>query len=133
MYSGGASSGGVAFVDSSRRPPSGGPLCKETLSPGLLTDPFVAFLIFHLLFAPLLPDLGRSINECFLSFRTLCTRCLWSVAPLGLSQGISKYYTTQVAPTRVETLREIAKSVKYEIGSKIPGVAEPAEHFTQPR
>ena len=41
-----------------------------------------------------------------------------------LDQGISKYYTTQVAPSRVETLREIAKSVKYEIGSKIPGDAK---------
>ena len=28
------------------------------------------------------------------------------------------------APSRVETLREIAKSVKYEIGSKIPGDAK---------
>ena len=39
------------------------------------------------------------------------------------TQGISKYYTTQVAPSRVETLREIAKSVKYEIGPQIPGNA----------
>ena len=36
--------------------------------------------------------------------------------PIWLNQGISKYYTTQVAPSRVETLREIAKSAKYEIG-----------------
>ena len=42
----------------------------------------------------------------------------------SLNQGISKYYTTQVAPTRVETLREIAKSAKYEIGPQIPGDAK---------
>ena len=35
-----------------------------------------------------------------------------------LGQGISKYYTTQVAPTRVETLREIAKSAKSKLVDK---------------
>ena len=30
-------------------------------------------------------------------------------------QGISKYYTTQVAPTRVENGREIVKSAKTEL------------------
>ena len=36
---------------------------------------------------------------------------------MGPDQGISKYYTTQVVPTRVETLREIAKLAKTELGA----------------
>ena len=58
--------------------------------------------------------------------------CIYDIGKMGTclkivlelfrtAQGILIYYTTQVAPSRVETLREIAKSVKYEIGPQIPG------------
>ena len=38
--------------------------------------------------------------------------------PLGRAQGISKYYTTQVPPSRVETLRKTAKLPKLELVPK---------------
>ena len=48
-------SGGAVFVDSS--PSFWRTSMQRNANPlWLLTDPFVALLIFHLLFAPLLPD-----------------------------------------------------------------------------
>ena len=40
-----------------------------------------------------------------------------SSTPVWSDQGISKYYTTKVAPSRVKTLRKIAKLVKTELGA----------------
>ena len=50
------------------------------------------------------PYLADSRSQC----------AIWA---LGTIQDISIYYTTQVAPSGVETLRENAKSPKSELGA----------------
>ena len=64
---------------------------------------------------PLPSAVAEESGENLVEIQSLSTLERFSRKLVGPGQGISKYYTTQVAPTRVETLREIAKTAKSKL------------------